>query len=242
VSGRAVGVAGEAVRTYKRRAGRVTPGQADALTRLWPTYGVTVDGQPLDLDALFGRSAPVVLEIGFGMGEATAAMAEAQPDRDLLAVDVHTPGQGALLRLVEQRGLTNVRVGDGDAMVLLRDMLAPGSLSGVRVFFPDPWPKTRHEKRRLISHPFADLVADRLAPGGSVHIATDWPAYADRARAVLQAHPALMVASRVPWRPRTRFEEQGSAARRPSYDVLATRMPMETVKPGEPGLPWVAIS
>ena len=242
MSGRAAGVAGEAVRTFKRRGGRVTAGQADALTRLWPTYGVDVDGQPLDLDALFGRHAPVVLEIGFGMGEATAAMAEAQPERDLLAVDVHTPGQGALLRLVEQRGLTNVRVCDGDAMVLLRDMLAPGSLREVRVFFPDPWPKTRHEKRRLVNHPFADLVADRLAPGGTVHIATDWPAYADRALAVLQSHPTLRVATETPWRPPTRFEEQGSAAGRPSYDVVATRMPLEAVKPDEAGLPLGAIA
>jgi tRNA (guanine-N7-)-methyltransferase len=236
VSERAVGVAGEAVRTYKRRAGRVTSGQADALTRLWPAYGVNVDGRPLDLDALFGRRAPVVLEIGFGMGEATAAMAEAQPERDLLAVDVHTPGQGALLRLVEERALINVRVGDGDAMVLLRDMLAPASLSEVRVFFPDPWPKQRHAKRRLISHPFADLVADRLAPGGSLHIATDSPAYADLALAILHAHPTLSVATATPWRPRTRFEEQGSAAGRPSYDVLAKRMPLGAVKPGQAGL------
>lgn len=231
------GVAGEAVRTYKRRGGRVTAGQADARTRLWPRYGVDVDGRPLDLAALFGRVAPVVLEIGFGMGEATADMAEAQPERDVLAVDVHTPGQGALLRLVEQRGLTNVRVGDGDAMVLLREMLAPGSLSEIRVFFPDPWPKTRHEKRRLVSHPFADLVADRLAPGGRVHIATDWPAYADRALAILQAHPALSVDPVAPWRARTRFEEQGIAAGRPSYDVIAIRADIEPVKPSEAGLP-----
>lgn len=225
MSGRGVGVAGEAVRTYKRRGGRVTAGQADALTRLWPLYGVAIDGQPLDLDTLFGRTAPVVLEIGFGMGEATAAMAEAQPELNLLAVDVHTPGQGALLRLVDQRGLTNVRVGDGDAMVLLREMLAPASLSHVRVFFPDPWPKQRHEKRRLVSHPFADLVADRLGPGGSLHIATDWPAYADRALAILHAHPTLSVGPGpgVPWRPRTRFEDQGRAAGRPAYDVIATR-------------------
>ena len=224
MSGRGVGVAGEAVRTYKRRGGRVTAGQADALTRLWPTYGVDVNGQPLDLDALFGRHAPVVLEIGFGMGEATAAMAEAQPERDLLAVDVHTPGQGALLRLVEQRGLTNVRVADGDVMVLMRDMLAPGSLSEVRVFFPDPWPKTRHEKRRLVSHPFADLVADRLAPGGTVHIATDWPAYADRARGVLRDHPRFDVRAGAPWRPATRFEEQGRSAGRPAEEISAIRI------------------
>ncbi len=218
------GVAGEAVRTYKRRGGRVTAGQADALTRLWPEYGVNVDGQPLDLEALFGRHAPVVLEIGFGMGEATAAMAEAQPELNLLAVDVHTPGQGALLRLVEQRGLTNLRVADGDAMVLLRDMLAPGSLSEVRVFFPDPWPKTRHDKRRLVSHPFADLVADRLAPGGSLHIATDWPAYADRARGVLTGHPRFDVGAGAPWRPATRFEEQARSAGRPAEEISAIRI------------------
>lgn len=218
------GVAGEAVRTYKRRAGRVTAGQADALTRLWPRYGVDVDGTPLDLAAAFGRDAPVVLEIGFGMGEATAAMAAAQPERDLLAVDVHTPGQGALLRLVDQRDLTNVRVGDGDAMVLLRAMLAPGSLSEVRIFFPDPWPKQRHAKRRLVSPSFADLLADRLEPGGRLHLATDSAAYAAQARRVLSAQPRLEVVDRVPWRPRTRFEEQGSAAGRSSYDVIATRI------------------
>jgi tRNA (guanine-N7-)-methyltransferase len=167
-----------------------------------------------------------VLEIGFGMGEATAAMAEAQPGRELLAVDVPTPGLGALLRLVEQRGLTNVRVADGDAMVLLRDMLAPACLSEVRLFFPDPWPKQRHEKRRLVSHPFADLVADRLEPGGRLHIATDWPAYASRALNILHAQPTLDVDGRVPWRPRTRFEDQGSAAGRRSYDVIATRTPL----------------
>ena len=218
------GVAGEAVRTYKRRGGRVTAGQADALTRLWPLYGVDVDGQPLVLDTLFGRRAPVVLEIGFGMGEATAAMAEAQPDRNLLAVDVHTPGQGALLRLVEQRGLTNVRVGDGDAMVLLRDMLAPGSVSEVRVFFPDPWPKARHEKRRLISHPFADLVADRLVSNGRLHIATDWPAYADRARRVLMDHPRYDVVVGAPWRPATRFEDQARSAGRLVEEIHAIRI------------------
>jgi tRNA (guanine-N7-)-methyltransferase len=219
-----VGVAGEAVRTYKRRAGRVTAGQADALARLWPRYGIAVDGTALDLPALFGRRAPVVLEIGFGMGEATVAMAQTQQDRDLLAVDVHTPGQGALLREVEQRGLTNVRVADGDAMVLLREMVAPASLAEVRLFFPDPWPKQRHAKRRLVSRTFADLIADRLEPGGRLHLATDSHAYAERAMSMLEAHPAFAVDSVIPWRPRTRFEEQGSAAGRASYDISAIRI------------------
>ena len=221
----AAAVERESVRSYTFRGSRITAGQADARARFWPRYVVPVDGAPLDLPALFGRCAPTVLEIGFGMGEATAAMAEAQPDRDLLAVDVHAPGQGALMRLLDQRALTNVRVLDGDALVVLGGMLGPASLDEVRVFFPDPWPKRRHEKRRLVDAAFADLVADRLTPGGRLHVATDWPAYATQVRRVLTGHPALEPADRVPWRPRTRFEDQGITAGRPSYDLIAVRMP-----------------
>ncbi|MGH8971364.1 MAG: tRNA (guanosine(46)-N7)-methyltransferase TrmB [Actinomycetes bacterium] len=209
------------VRSYKRRARRLTTGQAGARSRLWQTFGVYVDGTPLDLTRLFGRDAPVVLEIGFGMGEATAAMAAAQPGLDVLAVDVHTPGQGALLRRVEDRGLTNLRVGDGDALVLLRSMLGSASLAEVRVFFPDPWPKRRHWKRRLVSPEFADLVADRLVPGGRLHVATDWRHYAVQVRAVLAEHPAYDVVVEVPWRARTCFEARGLAAGRPAHDVVA---------------------
>ena len=218
-------VVGDPVRTYKRRGSRITAGQADARARLWSRLGIAVDGRPLDLPALFGRRAPVVLEIGFGMGEATAAMAEAQPERDVLAVDVHAPGQGALLRLLDQGAIPNVRVLDGDALTVLGEMLAPASLDEVRVFFPDPWPKRRHEKRRLVSREFADLVADRLAAGGRLHVATDWPAYAKQVRRVLSAHQAFELANRVPWRPSTRFEDLGITAGRPSYDLMAVRMP-----------------
>ena len=214
----------EAVRTYKRRGSRVTPGQADARARLWEAYGLTVECEELDLSSLFGRQAPVVLEIGFGMGETTAAMAEAQPDHDLLAVDVHTPGIGALLRLIEQRGLPNVRVADGDAVTLLVEMLQPASLHEVRVFFPDPWPKRRHWKRRLVGEAFADFVAMRLVPGGVLHVATDWEPYAEQVRRVLTDHPEFELTDRVPWRPRTRFEETGLAAGRSSYDVVGTRV------------------
>jgi tRNA (guanine-N7-)-methyltransferase len=168
--------AGEAVRTYKTRRGRVTASQSDALQRLWPQYGVEVHGRPLDLPALFGRSAPVVLEIGFGMGETTARVAAEDPERDVLAVDVHTPGMGNLLKLVEAAALTNVRVADGDALVLLHERITPGTLAEVRAFFPDPWPKARHAKRRLVTTSFCDLVASRLSPGGRLHVATDWPA------------------------------------------------------------------
>ena len=213
----------EPVRSYKRRASRVTAGQRTALDRLWPAFGLAVDGTPLDLVALFGRSAPVVLEIGFGMGEATAAMAASDPGHDVLAVDVHTPGQGNLLRLLEQAGLTNVRVADGDARQLLADMLPPASLAGVRLFFPDPWPKSRHVKRRLLDEGFAALVADRLADGGVLHVATDMPAYARQAAAVLVALP-LMQQVEAPWRSQTRFERRGLAAGRPVQDLAFRRV------------------
>ena len=211
------------VRTYKRRSGRVTPGQTDALTRLWSELGVEVDGEPLDLAPLFGRQAAVVLEVGFGMGEATAEMAAAEPERDVLAVDVHTPGQGNLLRLVERRGLTNVRVAAGDARVLLSDMLPPASLSGVRVFVPDPWPKARHAKRRLVTRAFAALVADRLVPGGLLHLATDIAAYAEEARQVLTSTSGLELVE-PPWRPMTRFERRGHREGRASHDLAARRV------------------
>ena len=210
------------VRSYKRRASRVTRSQQDALDRLWPRWGIEVDGEPLDLAVLFGRRAPVVLEIGSGMGEATAEMAAAQPDADLLAVEVHTPGLGSLLRQVEERGLTHVRVADGDAVVLVRDMLPELSLAGVRLFFPDPWPKARHMKRRLLDEEFATLLVSRLAAGAIVHVATDITAYAEQARSVLAAQLQLEVAD-VPWRPLTRFEQLGVAAGRHATDLAYRR-------------------
>jgi tRNA (guanine-N7-)-methyltransferase len=211
------------VRSFKRRASRVTSTQRAALERHWQRLGLAVDGAPLDLAGLFGRPAPVVLEIGFGMGEATVLMAAAQPEVDLLAVDVHTPGQGNLLRLVDGAGLTNVRVADGDATVLLRESLPSASLAAVRVFFPDPWPKARHVKRRLVDAAFADLVADRLADDGVLHVATDIPAYAEQVAAVLAAEPRLTTTD-PPWRPTTRFERRGAEAGRPATDLAARRV------------------
>ncbi|HEX7188608.1 MAG TPA: tRNA (guanosine(46)-N7)-methyltransferase TrmB [Actinomycetes bacterium] len=211
------------VRTYKQRSGRLTLRQEDALSRLWPRLGVAVDGRPLDLRELFGRSAPVVLEIGFGMGESTAEMAAAQPDRDVLAVDVHTPGQGSLLQLVESAELGNVRVAAGDARVVLAEMLPSRSLAEVRVFFPDPWPKARHAKRRLVSPAFADLVADRLVAGGLLHVATDVPAYASQVLRMLGSHPAFVLCDDPPWRPTTKYERRGVRAGHPVRDIAATR-------------------
>ncbi|GHB24162.1 tRNA (guanosine(46)-N7)-methyltransferase TrmB [Streptomyces chryseus] len=206
------------IRSFQPRRSRVTAGQAEALERLWPQWGLDIDGRRvLDLDELFGgRGLPVVLEIGFGMGEATAQMAAEDPATGVLAVDVHTPGQGNLLALAERAGLTNVRVANGDAIILLREMLPPASLAGLRVYFPDPWPKKRHHKRRLIQPEFLDLVAPRLAPGALVHCATDWEPYAEQMLEVLSAHPDFEntvpgggYAPRPAFRPLTRFEGQG---------------------------------
>ena len=206
----------EPVRTYKLRR-RVTTGQAEALDRLLPRFGVG--------DGPLGRGRPLVLEIGSGMGEATVEMAAADPARDLVAVEVHTPGLGTLLRLVEAAGLDNVRVLEGDAREVLRDRVAPASLEEVRVFFPDPWPKARHAKRRLVSAEFAELVADRLRPGGRLHVATDWAAYAAGARAAVEGCAALRVVSTERGaRPVTRFERRGLAAGRHVHDLVAERI------------------
>ena len=214
------------VRSYRLRRGRLSATTADALDRLGDLI-VPVDGRPLDIPALFGRTAPLVVAVGSGMGEATAAMAAADPSRDVLAVDVHVQGLGRLLRRAEDEGLRNVRVAEGDAVVLLRDMLPPDSVDEVRVYFPDPWPKARHVKRRLVQAAFADLVASRLRLGGVLHVATDWPPYAEQVRAVLGAHPSFTVVregERPEHRPVTRFEQRGLDAGRPSYDLVVTRI------------------
>lgn len=223
-------VAHAPLHTFKVRRGRLTTGQQDALARLWPAYGLRVEGAhveglPLDLTALFGRTAPVVLDVGSGMGEATTAAAAADLGRDVLAVEVHTPGLANLLRLAEEAGLSNVRAADGDARVLLADMLAPNSLAEVRVWFPDPWPKARHAKRRLLTAGFLDLVASRLRPGGVLSVATDWQPYVDEVADLLASHPQLDVVSRErpASRPQTKFEAQGVAAGRPAHDLVARR-------------------
>jgi tRNA (guanine-N7-)-methyltransferase len=203
-----------AIRTFHPRRGRVTPSQSRALSTHGPRVLLPVDGRPLDLDAVFGPGVPVVLDIGFGMGEATAALAAAQPGVGVLAVDVHTPGVGRLVASVAALGLDHVRVMHGDAVAVVRDMLVPESLSGARIFFPDPWPKARHHKRRLVQPVFTALLASRLVPGGVVHCATDWQPYADQMLQVLTAEPLLenLFEGRAPRpsdRPVTRFEQRG---------------------------------
>ena len=214
---------GDPIRTFKARR-RLTPGQAEALERLLPAYGVDLS-RPFSAREVFGRAAPLVLEVGSGMGETTAAMAAADPGRDLLAVEVHTPGVGALLRRVDAERLHNVRVAEADALDVLRDLLAPDSLDEVRVFFPDPWPKSRHVKRRLLRTPFVDLVADRLRPDGRLHVATDSGSYLAQTLRVLGAHPAFEVVSRDRGeRPVTRFEQQALDGGRQAHDVVAVRL------------------
>lgn len=195
----------------------------DAHAALWPAYGLTVtdgDRSPLNVNGLFGRGAPKVLEIGFGMGDATAAMAAADPGRDYLAVEVHTPGIGNLLALIGELGLTNVRVGHGDAMELVHQ-LPLGSLDAVHVFFPDPWPKARHHKRRLIQPGNVALLSARLRPGGVLHAATDWPDYAEAMVAVLSAEPTLQERpGGESLRAETKFERRGVTAGRPITDLI----------------------
>ena len=217
---------GRAIRTFHPRRGRMSARHADARSEFWPTYGLTVldgDRRPLDLTELFGRDAPRVLEIGFGMGDSTAAMAAADPGRDYLAIEVHTPGIGNLLALVGEFGLTNVRVAHGDAMELVH-RLAPETLDAVHVFFPDPWPKARHHKRRLIQPGNVLLLRRLLRPGGVLHCATDWPDYAEAMAATLDDDPGLRrVADRAVARPVTKFERRGTEAGRPIADLIYRR-------------------
>ena len=216
------------IRTFHNRGGRMGDRLTDALDRLWPSYGIPVSTDPLDLPALFGRDAPVVLEIGSGMGDATAAMAAADPARDYLAVEVHQPGIASLLTHVEERGLTNVRIARGDALTLVGRMLPPDRLAAVHVFFPDPWPKQKHHKRRLIQPPHVALLRSRLAPGGPLHCATDWEHYASSMLTTLSADPGLVntvsgYAPRPAYRVMTRFERRAIRQGRPVFDLVFRR-------------------
>ena len=206
----------------------MTSRQSRALALHSDRFALPADGAPLDLEREFGPGFPVVLEIGFGTGEATAAMAEADRGTGILAVDVHTPGVGQLLALVADRDLDNVRVIQGDAVEVVRDMLVPESLAGVRMFFPDPWPKARHHKRRLVQPAFVDLMVTRLARGAFVHCSTDWPAYGAQMRDVLEAEPELEnlfagYADRPADRPMTRYEKRGIDRGHPVVDLVFRR-------------------
>jgi len=206
----------------------MSPAQQRALTNLLPRFGLPFAQTPLDFTRVFGRAAPVILEIGFGMGETTAAMAAACPAHDFLGLEVHGPGVGALLNRVEAAQLSNVRVIQHDAVEVLQQMIPQDSLAGVHVYFPDPWPKKRHHKRRLLQPAFVHAIALRLAPGGYVHAATDWAEYADVILATFGAEQLLTntadgFAPRPAWRPQTKFETRGRKLGHGVRDIVFSR-------------------
>ena len=202
------------IRSFVLRQGRVSNAQQRYYEEMMARVGIAYAAAPLDLDAVFGRRAPHILEIGFGMGETSATIAEANPQNDYIGVEVHTPGVGSLCKLIAEKNLGNQRIIQHDAVEVLRDMIVPESLDGVHIFFPDPWPKARHHKRRLIQPPLVATLASRLKTGGYIHCATDWENYAEQMLAVLSAEPLLQntvvdYAPRPAYRPLTKFEQRG---------------------------------
>lgn len=213
------------IRSYVLRQGRVSPAQQRACDTLLPQFGIPYVAQPLQLALAFGRTAPKILEIGFGMGDSTASIAREHPENDYLALEVHTPGVGNLLKLIETQQLSNIRIIQHDAVEVLRDMICDASLDGVHIFFPDPWHKARHNKRRLIQSPFIAKLLPKLKPGAYLHVATDWQNYAEQVLAVLDAEPLLenSVASYAPrpdYRPLTKFEQRGLNLGHGVWDII----------------------
>ncbi|MEY4561490.1 MAG: hypothetical protein RLZZ618_767 [Pseudomonadota bacterium] len=203
-------------------------GQVRAIETLGPQFMAPYSAQTLDTAALFGRTAPVVLEIGFGMGDATAQIAQALPGTDFLGVEVHTPGVGAMLKHIDEKQLSNVRIIQHDAVEVLDHMITPGSLAGLHIFFPDPWHKKKHNKRRLIQPAFVARLITRLAPGGYLHCATDWQPYAEQMLEVLSAEPGLVntaegYAPKPAYRPLTKFENRGLKLGHGVWDLVYTK-------------------
>ena len=218
------------IRSYVLRQGRISNAQKRAHETLLPKYGIPYAASLLDLNRAFGRIAPKILEIGFGMGESTATIAREHPENDYLAIEVHTPGVGSLLKQIDAAELSNVRIIQHDAMEVLQQMLAPDSFSGVHIFFPDPWPKKRHHKRRLIQPDFVSLLCQRMKTGAHLHVATDWEDYAEHILAVLDAEPGLAntaenYASRPVYRPLTKFEQRGLKLGHRVWDLVFKRKP-----------------
>ena len=218
-----------AIRSYVLRQGRLTAAQRRASAELLPRFGIPYSREPLDLDRVFGRAAPKILEIGFGMGETTARIAASHPGNDYLGIEVHAPGVGSLLQRIATPGLSNVRIIQHDAVEVLESMIAPACLDGVHVFFPDPWPKKRHHKRRLIQPPFVALLASRMKQGAYVHVATDWEDYAQQIMAVLSIEPLLAntadgYAPRPGQRPLTKFEDRGLKLGHGVWDLVFRRV------------------
>jgi tRNA (guanine-N7-)-methyltransferase len=217
------------IRSFVLRQGRISEAQRRFHEEGMPRWGVPYQPNTFDLDAIFARTAPRILEIGCGMGETTATIAAAHPQNDYLGIEVHTPGVGSLLKEIVTRELTNLRVIQHDAVEVVRDMIAPGSLSGIHIFFPDPWPKKRQQKRRLIQPEFVKLLATRLVPDGYLHCATDWENYAFQMLEVLSAETLLVNTAkdftpRPPYRPQTKFETRGLKLGHGVWDVVFRRL------------------
>lgn len=225
----AQGVVQRRIRSFVLRQGRLTKGQARALETALPKFGIAYSPELLDLNARFNRAdSKKILEIGFGMGETTAKIAQTLPDCDFLAAEVHTPGVGALLKLIEESALTNIRVIQHDVVEVLQNMLAETSLDGVHIFFPDPWHKKRHHKRRLIQGEFVKLLCSKLKVGGYLHVATDWQEYAEWVLEVLSAEPQLQntadsYAVKPAYRPLTKFENRGIKLGHGVWDLVFTK-------------------
>jgi tRNA (guanine-N7-)-methyltransferase len=220
------------IRSFVLRQGRMSPGQTRAIEALYPQFGIEYAPVELDLDAVFGREAPHILEIGCGMGETTAAIAAANPAQDYLGIEVHGPGVGNLLKLIDADKLSNLRIIQHDAVEVLAHMLADAAedkgLDGVHIFFPDPWPKKRQNKRRLIQAPFINALSAKLKAGAYIHVATDWQDYAEWSLEVLRAEPLLEntveeYAPRPEYRPLTKFEKRGLRLGHGVWDLIFRR-------------------
>jgi tRNA (guanine-N7-)-methyltransferase len=218
------------IRSFVRREGRLTPGQEKALNKLWPEFGIEEEGGVLNLDLLFGRNAPKVIEIGFGNGASLAEMAKAHPENDYLGIEVHRPGVGQLLMHIEEQGLTNLRVACTDAVEFLKNRIADNALSRVQLYFPDPWHKKRHHKRRIIQPAFVELLAQKIKQNGHLHMATDWEHYAEQMLNDLSESVLFNNCSkdntfipRPDYRPLTKFEQRGIRLGHGVWDLLFER-------------------
>ncbi len=224
----------KAIRSYVIRAGRITEGQRAAFDDCWPRYGLSLHDGALDFEATFGREAPRVLEIGFGMGDSLLTMAQQEPDKDFIGIEVHPPGVGRLIKGAADAGLSNLRVYMADAIDVLDDCIPVASIDRFQLYFPDPWHKKKHHKRRIVQPPFVEKVRTRLAPDGLFHLATDWQNYAEHMQEVMEAAPGFanavapgQYAQRPEYRPVTKFEQRGARLGHGVWDLLYRRAASE---------------
>ncbi|WP_444895671.1 tRNA (guanosine(46)-N7)-methyltransferase TrmB [Microbulbifer sp. SSSA005] len=226
----------KSIRSYVIRAGRMTEGQRNAFDNYWGQYGLSLFDGPLDRQQVFGREAPLALEIGFGMGDSLLAMAEAEPDKDFIGIEVHPPGVGRLINNAGKAGIKNLRVYMADAVDVLNDCIADGSLDRFQLYFPDPWHKKKHHKRRIVQPEFVRLICSKLKTGGLMHMATDWENYAEHMLEVLQGENLLEntasegdYVARPEWRPETKFERRGQRLGHGVWDLVYRRLPGEAL-------------